>query len=168
MDKSNELNKRLLKLKWYFIILIISSTLYLILHTVSIWTDLNHGGTLAMGLISFATMAVGVVFLILVIVESAIINKKRPEYKLNMQYIFASIIIGIIGVVILFSFIVVLTSNSKEAIKTQNQSSGVKVVSWLMIAFVYSGIVTFYALSLVKIMRIIKQKLEPVENTKVQ
>ncbi|NQZ28767.1 MAG: hypothetical protein HRT98_00045 [Mycoplasmatales bacterium] len=149
MDTMKKMGERLKRLKWYYITLIIIASLYLLMNTIIVWAPMTRIGMLLIGLLVWALLIGSVIFLILTIVESTALNKIKPEYRFNVQYIVASVLLGVLGFFVLLSFVVV-SGRGHGSPNITNRGAGVKMITWLITALSVGGIILFYVLSLQK------------------
>ncbi|TCG12077.1 hypothetical protein [Mycoplasma todarodis] len=167
MFQINFMNRKLSKLKSFFIALLVIASSYFVINTITIWSPINEDVRMVLGLFIFAIYASSVVLLILIIVECVSINKLSPGYGLKIQCIFVSIFIGAIALFFLLGLIRVASeTNSGDIAKAAIHSTRTKVTAWVMVSLIISGVIAFYAISLTKIMRLIKRNEKLAEQIK--
>ncbi|CAM9127746.1 hypothetical protein [Mycoplasma todarodis] len=167
MNTIKTLGERLKRLKWYYVSLIVIGSLYLVVNTVTIWAPMNNVWLLIMGLMNWVLLISSVVMLILTIIEATNVYAEKPEYKFNIQYIVAYVLLGAIGFFTILSLFIA-TSHEGDISHLTDSGTGVKMVSWIMVFIVVGGIILFYVLSLQKSMHFLKEnsKVEEFKNDK--
>ncbi len=154
MNTTKKISTRLTRLKTYFITLIITTAIYLLINSIVMWTTLERTTLMMVGLMTWGILIASIVMLILGIIEAVGIHKEKPEYRFNTQYIIMSVILGVIGVYVLLIFAIAL-GGSRNITQTTNNNVSFKVVALLFNVSILGLLITFYALSLNKSLKLL-------------
>ncbi len=146
MKKTKNVNIALSRLNTYFITLIITTSIFLLINTITALTSMGKTVAMTMWLLTWIDLIASAVMLILSLIELIWIHREKPEYRFNIQYIIVSIILGAL---VLYIILGLALGNHK----TSNINDGnvtMKIAALITTIFIIGIFILFYGLSLKK------------------